>query len=78
MHFIRLNVPGKLRNTAQGLYVALAGGILLSSVTWLSGPLYQAYGAYAYLAMAGLCSAGMFMALSYLRLSPKVPVAVAA
>jgi MFS transporter, PPP family, 3-phenylpropionic acid transporter len=78
MHFIRLNVPSKLRNTAQGLYAALAGGVLLSSVTWLSGPLYQTYGGYAYLAMAGLCSAGMFMALSYLRLSPKVPVVVAA
>jgi MFS transporter, PPP family, 3-phenylpropionic acid transporter len=78
MHFIRLNVPGNLRNTAQGLYAALAGGVLLSSVTWMSGPLYASYGGYAYLAMAGICSAGMFMALSYLRLSPKVPVVMAA
>jgi MFS transporter, PPP family, 3-phenylpropionic acid transporter len=78
MHFIRLNVPNKLRNTAQGLYAALAGGVLLSSVTWMSGPLYQSYEGYAYLAMAGICSAGLFLGLSYLRLSPKVPVAVAA
>jgi MFS transporter, PPP family, 3-phenylpropionic acid transporter len=78
MHFIRLNVPGNLRNTAQGLYAALAGGVLLSSVTWMSGPLYATYGGYAYLAMAGICSAGLFMALGYLRLSPKVHAAVAA
>lgn len=78
MHFIRLNVPQKLRNTAQGLYAALAGGILLSSVTWLSGPLYQAYGGLAYLGMAVICSLGLVLALSYVRLSPKVRLAVAA
>ncbi len=78
MHFIRLNVPQKLRNTAQGLYVALAGGVLLSSVTWMSGPLYESYGGHAYLAMAVICSLGLSLALSYMRLSPKVHVAVAA
>lgn len=78
MHFIRLNVPRKLRNTAQGLYAALAGGVLLSSVTWISGPIYQAHGGRAYLAMAVICSIGFFLALSYVRLSPTVRVAVAA
>lgn len=78
MHFIRLNVPQKLRNTAQGLYAALAGGVLLSSVTWLSGPLYQTYGGLAYLGMAVICSLGLILALSYVRLSPTVREAVAA
>jgi MFS transporter, PPP family, 3-phenylpropionic acid transporter len=78
MHFIRLNVPQKLRNTAQGLYAALAGGVLLSSVTWISGPIYQAHGGRAYLAMAVICFIGLFLALSYVRLSPKERVAVAA
>jgi len=78
MHFIRLNVPQKLRNTAQGLYAALAGGILLSSVTWLSGPLYQNYGGFAYLGMAIICSLGLILALSYVRLSPTVRAAAAA
>jgi PPP family 3-phenylpropionic acid transporter len=78
MHFIRLNVPSTLRNTAQGLYAAVAGGVLLSSVTWLSGPLYQRFGGEAYLAMAMISAVGLGFAVTYLKLSPKVPVAVAA
>lgn len=72
MHFIRLNVPSNLRNTAQGLYAALAGGVLLSSVTWISGPLYNAFGGYAYLAMTMISIFGLGMALAYAILSPKV------
>jgi MFS transporter, PPP family, 3-phenylpropionic acid transporter len=78
MHFIRLNVPSSLRNTAQGLYAAIAGGVLLSSVTWMSGPLYQALGGKAYLAMALISAVGLGFAVTYAKLSPKVPVAVAA
>jgi MFS transporter, PPP family, 3-phenylpropionic acid transporter len=78
MHFIRLNVPTSLRNTAQGLYAAIAGGVLLSSVTWMSGPLYQAHGGKAYLAMAMISAVGLGFAVTYAKLSPKVPVAVAA
>ena len=77
MHFIRLNVPGKLRNTAQGLYAALAGGVLLSSVTWMSGPLYSAFGGKAYLAMAMISLFGLGLAIAYAKLSPTVPVAAA-
>lgn len=73
MHFIRLHVPLSLRNTAQGLYAALAGGVLLSSATWISGPLYGAFGGKAYLAMAILCVFGLGLAIGYANLSPKVP-----
>jgi MFS transporter, PPP family, 3-phenylpropionic acid transporter len=76
MHFIRLNVPSNLRNTAQGLYTALAGGVLLSSVTWASGPLYDAFGGHAYLLMALISLWGLSLAVSFIVLSPKVPVAV--
>jgi MFS transporter, PPP family, 3-phenylpropionic acid transporter len=72
MHFIRLNVPNNLRNTAQGLYTALAGGVLLSSVTWASGPLYQAFGGHAYLLMALISLWGLSLAASFVLLSPKV------
>ena len=71
MHFIRLNVPSSLRNTAQGLYTALAGGVLLSSATWISGPLYAAFGGRAFLAMAMLCLFGLGLAIGYANLSPK-------
>jgi MFS transporter, PPP family, 3-phenylpropionic acid transporter len=78
MHFIRLNVPKTLRNTAQGLYAAVAGGVFLSSATWISGPLYQIYGGHAYLGMALICVMGLLFAILYARLSPKVlAVAVA-
>ena len=73
MHFIRLNVPTSLRNTAQGLYTALAGGVLLSSATWISGPLYDAFGGRAFLAMAMLCVFGLGLAIGYANLSPKEP-----
>lgn len=78
MHFIRLTVPPNLRNTAQGLYAALAGGVLLSSVTWMSGPLYDAFGGKAYLAMAMITIFGLGLAVGNARLSPTVPAAAAA
>ena len=71
MQFIRAHVPANLRNTAQGLYAALAGGVLLSSVTWVSGPLYQNYGGKGYLAMALISASGLAIALYYIRTNPK-------
>ena len=73
MHFIRQNVPAKLRNTAQALYTAFAGGLLLSSVTWASGPLYTQFGGHAYLFMAAISITGLVIALfSLVKLSPTV------
>ena len=71
MHFIRLNVPMPLRNTAQGLYTALAGGVLLSSVTWISGPLFAAFGGWAFLTMAVISATGLVLAVGYIRANPK-------
>jgi PPP family 3-phenylpropionic acid transporter len=70
MHFIQGNVPAGLRNTAQGIYAAVSGGIVMSSVMWLSGPLYGAYGGAAYFFMAGLSAAALVLALRLRRLSP--------
>jgi PPP family 3-phenylpropionic acid transporter len=78
MHFIRLNVPLKLRNTAQGLYTAFASGLLLSSVTWASGPLYARFGGHAFLFSALLAAIGLGVALfNLLRLTPTKPMAAA-
>jgi MFS transporter, PPP family, 3-phenylpropionic acid transporter len=67
-----------LRNTAQGLYAALAGGVLLSSITWMSGPIYEAYGGKGFLAMALISAIGVIIAIHYIRTNPKAPDAVAA
>ncbi len=79
MHFIRQNVPARLRNTAQALYTAFAGGLLLSSVTWASGPLYTQFGGHAYLFMAAISLTGLVIALfSLVKLSPTVPATAVA
>ena len=75
MQFIKMNVPSNLRNTAQGLYTAFASGLLLSLVTWASGPLYDAYAGKAFLFTAAIAIAGLMIALFNLfRLSPRVRV----
>ena len=72
MHFIRANVPTNLRNTAQGIYAALAGGVLLSSITFMSGPIYEAYSGKGFLAMALISAIGLAIAVYYIRTNPKV------
>ena len=77
MHFIQDSVPAGLRNTAQGIYAAVSGGIVMSSVVWLSGPLYGAYGGAAYFFMAGISAVALMLALRLRRLSPTEPAAAA-
>ena len=70
MHFIQQNVPDGMRNTVQGIFSALSGGILLASTMWASGPLYGAMGGGAFFVMA-LCSAmALGLALILRRISP--------
>jgi MFS transporter, PPP family, 3-phenylpropionic acid transporter len=59
MHFIRENVPLRLRNRAQGLYSAISGGVFMSGATFLSGQLFEAYAGLAFLAMAALSAVGL-------------------
>ena len=79
MHFIRLHVPLKLRNTAQGLYTAFASGLLLSCVTWASGPLFARFGGYAFLFSSALAFLGLCVALfNFYWLNPIAPGKVVA
>ena len=78
MHFIRLLVPNAIRNRAQGLYSALAGGVFLSVTAFASGGLYNALGAHAYFVMAGISAVAFVLALMLTRLSPRVRAAAAA
>jgi MFS transporter, PPP family, 3-phenylpropionic acid transporter len=75
MHFIRLMVPPHIRNRAQGIYSALSGGVLMASFAWLSGGLYENYGAGAYYfsAMTSLAAIGLMLVL--IRVSPRVRAA---
>lgn len=75
MHMIRLMVPERIRNRAQALNTALAGGILMSSSIWASGPLFHSIGSKTYLVMAGVSLMALLAAIPLLRVSPRVRAA---
>ena len=70
MHYIRENVPENMRNTAQGLFAVLSGGILLSATMWSSGPLYGLLGGQAFFVMALYAAMGFGLAVILARVSP--------
>lgn len=78
MHYVQQNVPPGMRNTVQGIYAALAGGILLSSVMWASGPLYSRFAGSAYFVMAATSAIAFGLALILVKVSPRVTVVPAA
>lgn len=69
MHYIRQTVPDGLRNSAQGLYAAVSGGIALSIAIWLSGLLYGSLHGKTYLVMAAISIAALSFALALRRLN---------
>ena len=70
MHYIRQTVPTGLRNSAQGLYAAISGGIGLSAAMWLSGMFYGELLGKTYLVMAAISLAALSFALALKRISP--------
>ncbi len=70
MHYIRLNVPYGLRNSAQGLYAAASGGVAMSAVMGLTGLLYEHLHGGTYLAMAGISLVALSFGLALRRLNP--------
>ncbi|KAB2849671.1 MAG: MFS transporter [Hyphomicrobiaceae bacterium] len=66
MHFIARAIPERLGATAQGVYSATTGGIVMAAMFFLSGRLYGQLGGRAYLAMAvlGLIGAAAALLLS--------------
>jgi PPP family 3-phenylpropionic acid transporter len=73
MHFIRERVPGHIRNTVQGLYSVLSGGVLLSGAMWISGPLYVSLGGAAWFVMAAAAALASALAFVLWRISPRAP-----
>ena len=54
VHFISRAVPETQSGTAQALYAAVTGGIVMGGTMLAAGPLYAAYGGRAYWAMAAV------------------------
>ncbi len=71
MHYMREKVPEHMRNSAQGIYSALASGVLLSATMWSSGPLYAAFGGSAFFIMAGVAAIACGLALILKAVSPR-------
>jgi PPP family 3-phenylpropionic acid transporter len=71
MHYIRETIPDGMRNTVQGIYSALSGGILLSASMWAAGPLYATLGGQAYWMMAACAAIALALALILARVSPR-------
>lgn len=75
MRFLLLYMPGRLRNSAQGLYAACSGGLFMMLATVAAGPLFQAFAGNAYLAMAAMSAAASALAFVLLRITPTAPAA---
>jgi MFS transporter, PPP family, 3-phenylpropionic acid transporter len=71
MHYLRLSVPPRMRNRAQGIYSAISSGLFMASVTWATGPIYQKYGGEAFLFMSAISLAAFAIAYFTVRFSPK-------
>jgi PPP family 3-phenylpropionic acid transporter len=63
MYYLMREVPPGLAATAQGLYGAVAWGAAFGLTMLVAGALYAAYGGGAFFVMAGMCFAGMVLAL---------------
>jgi PPP family 3-phenylpropionic acid transporter len=71
MHFLRM-VPASLAARAQGIYAAVAMGVIPGLMSPLTGHLYEMLGGHAFLVMAGLSA---LMALAAAKLA-RVPPAL--
>ncbi|MFV4649090.1 MFS transporter, partial [Mycobacterium tuberculosis] len=62
--------PKQAASSAQSLNAALSFGLMSGLATLISGPLYDHFGAYGYLAMAGSAAIGLVGALKLSRARP--------
>ena len=68
MHFLLRAVPASYSSTAQGLYSGLGTGALMGLAMIVSGALYGAFGAVAFMSMAALSLAGGVAAIALARM----------
>jgi PPP family 3-phenylpropionic acid transporter len=67
MQFLRQAVPQKVSLTAQGIYAAVTGGIMMGLMQLAAGPLYSKLHGHAYLVMVALGAIGVVAALFLMR-----------
>lgn len=58
VHALNRGLPDHLQATGQGLYATFSAGIVMGAATYLSGPIYDNFGARAYFSMAVLGGVG--------------------
>jgi PPP family 3-phenylpropionic acid transporter len=75
MHLLQREVPPTLRNTAQGTYSAVSGGMFMAGMTWLAGQLFSRFEGGAFLFMALVSAAALLFALVLFGFTPKGRVA---
>lgn len=61
-------VPPALSATAQGIYAAMSGGVLMATASGIAGTLYDAHGREAYLFGAALASTAFVMLWGFRRI----------
>ena len=71
VHFISRAVPETQSGTAQALYAAVTGGIVMGGTMLAAGPLYAAYGGRAYWAMAAVAVVALLASFALMRLEPR-------
>jgi MFS transporter, PPP family, 3-phenylpropionic acid transporter len=69
MQMLSAIVPPALAATAQAIYGTVAVGAMTAILSLVSGPLYGAFGARAFWAMALLCAAALPIAFAMRRIS---------
>lgn len=67
MHFIARAVPPAWSASAQSLYTAVSGGLIMGAATALAGPLYAALGGRSFLMGALLSGIGLVLAFALAR-----------
>lgn len=75
VHFIARRAPAALHSTAQGISSAASGGLGMGLAMLGAGPLYDAVGGRAFLAMAAMSAVAGMLALALYRRTPPRPAA---
>ena len=76
MHWIGARIPAATAGTAQAMLSTFTSGVVMSGVTFVSGPLYAAYSGGAYLAMMACCIVGLASGWALHRAETRTPMGV--
>jgi PPP family 3-phenylpropionic acid transporter len=65
VHFIARRAPGGLATTAQAVYAAISGGLVMGGLLLAAGWLYRELAGQAYFAMAAVSLLGLLVAIAF-------------